>query len=178
MRLFFAIALPQAVLHDFSSLAMPVSHVRWIPPTNIHLTVQFIGTVEESVAEQIQRAVRSLQLPSFQMRLSGVGAFPSIERPSVLWVGVDADAGLFTLQRDIFSRLDSLQLNLEQRPFRPHITVARIQRGKRADVTDWIRIHEHYGTDPIRVEAYQLFSSELRPSGAIYRQVAKYSLIG
>ncbi len=177
MRLFFSIELPPHVYGDLADLPAEIPHTRWIPATNVHLTLQFIGDVRAETALEIQEVVTPVSETGFAMRLIGVGAFSDQKRPSVLWVGVEADEALLNLQRAIFSALEMLDLNLEKREFVPHITIARIRRGSRPDVSAWLERNRDFASKPFNVTEFHLFSSELCPAGAIYRSVATYPLL-
>lgn len=182
MRLFFSIELPPIIHGDLACLPAEIPQTRWIPATNLHLTLQFIGDVSKEAALEIKKAVTPISETGFVMRLTGVGAFPDQKRPSVLWVGVEADEALINLQRAIFSALQLLDLHLEKRRFAPHITIARIRasnrRGSRPDISSWLETNRAFGSKSFNVTEFHLFSSELRPSGAIYRSVATYPLLG
>ena len=176
MRLFFALTLPDAVRSQLAELPLSMDHLRWIPVANLHLTLQFIGKSDIPQVDAIQQAAGRIEETAFFLKLNQVGAFPSSSRASVLWVGVEAESGLGALHRSLFESLSSLDLGLEERPFVPHITVGRTKRGAKTDARDWIAQKISFESDPFLISTFHLYSSELRPSGAIYRSLASYPL--
>ena len=177
MRFFFALALPDSVKSELAKLSMMLDHFRWVPVANLHLTLQFIGNLDRAHLDVVQQAAARIEIPEFPLKLHQVGAFPSSARTSVLWVGVETKGELVALHRSLYESLSSLDLDLEERTFVPHITVGRTKRGVKIDTRNWIAEHFSFESDPILVSAFHLFSSELRPSGAIYRRVASYPLV-
>ncbi|GMQ82937.1 MAG: RNA 2',3'-cyclic phosphodiesterase [Rhodothermia bacterium] len=177
MRFFFAIALPDSVKSELAKLPMMLDHFRWVPVVNLHLTLQFIGKLDQAHLDAVQQAATRVEITEFSLKLQQAGAFPSSSRTSVLWVGVAVNGGLVTLHRSLYESLSSLDLGLEERTFVPHITVGRTKRGVKIDARNWIADHISFESEPFLVSAFHLFSSELRPSGAIYRRVASYPLV-
>lgn len=103
--------------------------VAWVPPANLHLTLRFVGSVDEALVEGMAGRLRPrlLRRAPFDLRVRGLGAFPSIEKPRVLWVGLDGGEPLLSLQREVEAALCELGLPREERPFHPHLTVGRVK---------------------------------------------------
>ncbi|NIU74883.1 MAG: RNA 2',3'-cyclic phosphodiesterase, partial [Gammaproteobacteria bacterium] len=101
--------------------------VRWLPPENVHLTLKFLGEVTDEQADEVTAAVAEAVagLGSFDMTVSGFGAFPSPKRPSVVWAGIEADEALRAVHERVESALESIGFPRETRPFRPHLTIGR-----------------------------------------------------
>jgi 2'-5' RNA ligase len=113
--------------------------VAWVPAANLHLTLQFLGSIDEELIEGIagrmkQRLVRHAP---FELRARGLGVFPSHEKPRVLWVGADGGQPLLALQRDVESTLVELGLPKEERKFHPHLTVGRVKEADPLRPVTW-----------------------------------------
>jgi RNA 2',3'-cyclic 3'-phosphodiesterase len=135
MRLFVALNLPKKerdrihrAAKRLRDAALPV---RWIGPENYHVTLKFLGEVKPEripPVEEIVRRVASATLP-FDVGLEGFGAFPTIRRPRVVWLGVDASAELRCLKQDLEWGLADVGFEAETRAFHPHLTLGRADAG-------------------------------------------------
>ncbi len=177
MRLFLAINLSAparaAIDSSVAALHAPAPALRWIPPEKLHLTVRFIGErpVEQvpAIRAAIDAAVaRHNDVP---LAIRGIGAFPNFRRARVVWIGVAPDPRLEMLHHDIESACVALGMEHEGRPFRPHITLARVPPG--IDETTLRALARaaravRY-SDVIDVTSVDLMSSELSPEGPHYR---------
>lgn len=185
-RLFVAISLEEAVRKAIARLIgqlMPDGEgVRWIDPKNLHLTLAFLGDAPASQTTLLAEAIGEVaarHLP-FELGLAGVGAFPQIQRPRVIWVGVAEGAAAATrLRDDLQSSLVPLGYHREERAFSPHVTIGRVKFPRpsaRRDAAlrkkaDWI------GGDSA-VDSIELMASELSRDGARYRVVSSHPLGG
>lgn len=199
MRAFIAIELSQSLhthLHSLQShLAEALKQtpdaanaLRWISAENIHLTLRFLG---DSSAEQIQQISVGLdELASkhagFDLTLAGIGCFPNVRRPNIVWVGVGGQVRELTnLQRPIEQLALSAGFAAEDRPFSPHLTIGRARKdastgqlgqlgralqsaATSAPITGW-----HATVD---VRSITLMQSDLRPAGAIYTPIKRIDL--
>jgi len=133
MRLFVAINLPaplRARIHDESRpLRDAQLPVRWVSPENYHLTLKFLGEVHPDKIERIGSILDRIgrEAPSFDLCLEGVGAFPTIRRPRVIWLGADPSPALRCLKQDVEWSLGVLGFERETRAFHPHLTLGRCQ---------------------------------------------------
>ena len=126
-RLFIAIDLPDDLKNALGKLTSGIDGAKWVKREQMHLTLRFIGDVDDSGLEFIQSALQKIQSPSFDTHLEGVGQFPPKGSPRVLWVGLKSPPALNTLQRQINASITSLGLPPEDHPFSPHITLARFK---------------------------------------------------
>jgi RNA 2',3'-cyclic 3'-phosphodiesterase len=176
-RLFVAINLPDAVKNTLGALCTNVPGAKWVKHPQMHLTLRFIGDVDDQQSEAIKSGLDSLQAAPFEMRLEGVGQFPARGKPRVLWVGVKAPPVLSDLQQQVNTTLDRVSLTPEDHPFSPHITLARFKTPPPQDnMRQFFTKNADFKTEPFRVETFILFSSELRSEGAVYRKEGVYSL--
>jgi 2'-5' RNA ligase len=129
----FSVVVTRRIAEEVERQRASVSGVRavWVPPANFHVTLRFLGSIEEEwVAGLAGRLrTRAAKRSPFDMRAKGLGVFPSQERPRVLWVGVDGGEPLLSLQREVEAASCELGLDPEERPFHPHLTVARVKEG-------------------------------------------------
>jgi 2'-5' RNA ligase len=186
IRSFLAIELPEPILRKIGEvqgdLRSTQGEVRWANPEKIHLTLKFFGNIEESridpIFKSIEEPIRNT-LP-FSLKVRGVGAFPHLKNPRVIWVGlVDERDVLTSLQKGIETHLERIGFRPENRPFHPHLTLGRMKssRGKEGLVGRMERYkEEEFGN--FRVEAVVLFKSDLRPSGPIYTSLKEMKLGG
>ena len=189
VRVFVAIELPDDVrvalarIQDSLRDAPGGRAARWLATSSIHLTVKYLGEVSASSVSPIYDAVRSEcegRRP-FEIRLAGLGCFPNVRRPRIVWVGVHEPSGqLSELQRDIESRLAQLGYPAEARRFSPHLTIGRGRRGaSKAQVAALGRLIADSGAGEVArltVDGVSVMRSDLLPSGAIYTQLARARL--
>jgi RNA 2',3'-cyclic 3'-phosphodiesterase len=150
----------------------------------IHLTLHFLGQVDSSrvdhIAEGLARAIEPFA--SFELRVTGVGAFPSPARPRVLWAGVAGqDEGqLLRIQHATAGPLRSVGIEMEERAYKPHLTLARLRRdprpGERASLSEWMDrwLEKDFGT--FRVDAVHLMRSELSARPPRYSALKTFPL--
>ena len=186
MRLFFAAELDDTIAQELESAITPLRALEpglaWVAPEKRHLTLRFLGDVdEESLPTLLQLTDRlAATHRPFDMELGGIGGFPNVRRARVLWCGVEQEPRLELLHHDLELALETAGYELEGRPFRPHVTVARVrapldvERGRalaRAARKIAFSATQH-------VAALTLFDSVLGPSGARYRRVHAATLGG
>lgn len=178
-RLFIAIDIPESVKSVVARIEEELSKSisgRWIDPGNLHLTLKFLGYVDEEMVPGIEDAVAGAvtDFSNFILRLSDIGLFPNIRKPRVLWVGlIDEDNSCGKIQRILDRSLSGLGFEKEKRPFQPHVTLCRIKKQVLIDL-------EFPKVDPASFEVRELilFQSTLTPKGAIYEAVKKFPLQG
>lgn len=188
MRCFLACELPAAVHREIAkwlkTLEGRVGGVRWVDPANVHLTVRFLGEVDEATLEQVKQASSAVaqRAESLELHAAGSGVFPNLRRPRVVWVGLEGAVESFErFYLQLEAALAGLDIHQESRPrqFRPHITLGRIRHPAKAKGIEKIILagkNRHFGEVPIRV--LTLFQSELTSSGPKYTKLAEFELGG
>ena len=179
MRLFFAIELPEDVqdLLDEATtmLRAEAPELAWIDPEKRHLTLKFLGDVADDalplLAEAADRAAAKHE--PLEMSVHEVGAFPNFRRARVVWIGVEQERRLELLHHDLELACETAGFEVEGRPFRPHITLARVRDPLPADrMQAFARVARSVRVRAIvPVERITLFESTLAPSGARYRRL-------
>jgi 2'-5' RNA ligase len=172
LRLFVGIALPPELKLRLSLICSGVPGARWVDPGNYHLTLRFIGEVDEGVASDIDAALLQIRAPRFDVTVTGVGRFGD----RMLWVGVDKSPPLFHLRDKVESALVRLGLAAETRRYAPHVSLARLRNPSEAKLQAFLQEHALFRADPFAVDHYSLVASYLTKSGSIYEDQADYPL--
>lgn len=157
--------------------------VKWVRPEGVHLTLKFLGNVPADRIEEIAQAVREacVGCSPFQISFAGLGCFPNLRRPRVVWVGVEGETEtLARLQRAIEENLAALGFPREKRGFSPHLTLGRVRRevgsGERRRLGQLIGSTATDQLGGMMVEAINVMRSDLKPTGAVYTQLASVKL--
>jgi 2'-5' RNA ligase len=175
MRLFVALALPDAVADGLLALQGGIPGARWSTREQLHLTLRFIGEVDGRDAAAIDDALASIRAPRFTLELKGVGEFGG-KNPRALWAGVRDDRPLAHLQHKVESAMQRAGRAPEERKFSPHVSLARLRGAPRERVIIFLSAHALYASGPFEVNAFILYSSTLRPNGSLYRPERSYAL--
>ncbi len=188
IRAFIAINIPddsRAALSEGQSRlkrAHTGGKVSWTKIENVHLTLRFLGYVEEPAIDKIRAALESVatQCGTFDLPVRGAGGFPDELRPRVLWVGCDDGAGkLKALVQAVQAALQPLGFEPERRDFSAHLTLGRVKLPHPdtalTRALDSIK-NDDFGA--MRVEAIHLFQSQLHPEGSIYTKLSSHVLRG
>jgi 2'-5' RNA ligase len=187
LRTFIAVTPPDAIRrlvgrHQAQLDAEGVV-VRWVKPSNVHLTLKFLGDTDPAREDDIRRAMRAAaagQAP-FELALGGLGGFPNLSRPRVLWLGVTgALADLQTVQGCLERHLTAAGHPAETRPFRAHMTIGRLRHPRRwrSGMTAIIKRMADRPPQRFTVDCLVWYRSRLRPGGAEYTALARVPLTG
>jgi len=168
MRLFIAIDFPQAVIQQIIPLLNQITAGRPIPFNQLHLTLKFLGETSPASFEMIKDLLDQTTVEPFTTTLKGVGCFPSIKRPRVLWVGMESCPPLSQLKEKIDHALQSLGIEEEGRPFHPHLTLARFKKPQPGLVSGFLTKNLAFQTESFPIDNFHLYSSKLTPKGAIH----------
>ena len=175
-RLFIAIDPPAKIREQLVGICCGLPDARWIPPEQLHLTLCFIGEVSGSAFLDIREALEEIKVAPFSLRLQGVGFFPPRGLPRVIWAGIEKSEPLLALQRKITTRLFQLGVELENRKFSPHITLARLHQTSATRVGKYMGTHGLLGSEPFVVDSFLLYSSVLGRKGATHTVELEYRL--
>lgn len=194
MRTFIALNFPLALgnvlgrLQEMMRPQLPKRAVRWVDRQNMHLTLRFLGETTEAQVQQIQTELQEIVSAHGGMtfHLTGLGAFPSLQRPRVLWVGLDGDVQiLVALQRAVEEICQQVGFEAEKKPFSPHITLARLNRQpSRADIDQVAKVlGEGVQIEaipdlqkPYCLQEVSLIHSQLTPRGSRYQTLSRVDL--
>lgn len=191
VRTFIAIVLSQEVHQALGALSASLragpggEAGRWVKPESIHLTLKFLGDVPSpklpAIFQALERACATVD--SFALRIEGLGCFPNVRRPRVVWAGVYEETGrLAALQKAIEHEVAKEGFPPEGRPFTPHLTLARVKdRASRAEIEalgSAVSQGQFALKAPMRVGEVYVIKSDLRPDGAIYTPLFRAPLKG
>lgn len=182
LRAFIAVEIPRAMREAVGKATTPLqkevgSIVRWVPVENMHLTLKFLGDVSPTNVEMLSEMLRAEAdlFHCFDLVLSGLGSFPNLKRPRVIYVGIQAPPTLEALQRGIEAVARRLGYESEERGFSPHLTIGRVRQSVTATEMQTIRRAlevtriDLLGT--ARVDSVHLYKSALKPNGSVYTRL-------
>jgi len=171
LRLFVGIDLPPELKLGLSALCTGLPGARWIDAGNYHLTLRFIGDVDEGLASDIDLELARIRAPRFTLGLAGIGSFGDRQ----LFVGVERNEALGHLRDKVESALVRGGLAPESRRFTPHVTLARLRRGN-GKLPLYLAANALYRAPPFPVNHFTLIASYLTKLDAIYEDQAEYRL--
>jgi RNA 2',3'-cyclic 3'-phosphodiesterase len=184
MRLFVAIDIPEQVRSALGELMKSLHgacrDARWVRLAGLHVTLKFIGETPPERAAELKSALASIATRApIAMHFRGLGFFPNPRRPRVLWAGVEAGPDLATLANAVEKALSPAGIQQEDRPYSPHLTLARFKDSARVDALQ-VAIEKagqlEFGATT--ATEFHLYQSVLKPGGAEYTRLATFSLSG
>jgi 2'-5' RNA ligase len=144
---------------------------RWVEPERFHLTLRFIGAVDDAMAHDIEAALQRIEASPFALTLAGVGHFHAHS----LWAGVTPSRALMCLQDKVEQVLRAIGLPVDDRPYVPHVKLARLRR--RTSLRTFLSDHGDFRAEPFEVRQFSLIESQRRDSRTVYRHIADYPLV-
>lgn len=183
IRTFIAVDLPHSVRDALGQVSnqlqgkLPDTHVRWVNYEKMHLTLKFLGDISTENISMVEKILASeaAKRQVMEIGIGGIGAFPKMRHPRVIWIGVEAPSELFDLRRGIEDGVARLGYNYDKYEFTPHLTLGRISR--KASASDVRKVGNALHDFQVgfigvaRIEAVHLYRSDLRPEGAIYTRL-------
>lgn len=177
MRLFIAIELPEEVKRILGRLRTDIPGARWVPMEQLHLTLSFLGEVDEITAKLLTEELASIDAPGFDLRFSGTGCFPNRRQPRVLWVGLEPEPLLSNLASLVRKAVLSCDIYQDERPFSAHITLARLKLPASREAGAFLDQPQNNELPTVAVREFILFQSLLTPQGAIHTPLKSFPLI-
>jgi len=183
IRAFLAIDPPQEIYNKIIKIQEHLKKsirgdIRWVRPEGIHLTLKFFGYIYDSDIANISNVVKDnvVNMKPLSLNVRSLGAFPSVNRPRVLWLGIDGDTdAVVNLQMEIDAALEGYGFTKENRPFKPHLTLARIKEPKELiGLAEAIKKNDNYVAGSFSVSGLTLFKSDLKPTGAVYTKLSYF----
>jgi RNA 2',3'-cyclic 3'-phosphodiesterase len=177
-RLFIAIDLPDEVKDHLANMCYGVPGAKWAPKDQMHLTIRFIGEVDDPGYQAVSEGLTDVTLSRFAISMKGVGYFPPRNQPKVLWAGLEKSEALMELRRCVETSLREAGIEPEERKFAAHVTLARLSPNTplRA-ITDFLSANGLFSVPSVPIEEFHLYSSVLTNSGPIHRREASFGLL-
>jgi 2'-5' RNA ligase len=167
-----------------------ISHgisANWVDPGSIHLTLAFLGTIEEKVLEELSPSLEQAakEIEGTACQVIGLGVFPSAKRPRVIWAGlkegnIESGSKLQQLQSRVADAVISHGIELEKRPFKPHLTLARVKKHQPVNIRmigDQLEKNKDKDFGTFEIKEFYLYRSDLRRTGAIHTKLKTFKLI-
>lgn len=194
MRLFIALDIDDQIRQRIGRFLEGVSgfspDARWVRLESLHVTLKFIGEKPPDIIPSLQKALNNVSLPPFDLTFSGMGFFPTPKSPRVFWIGIQAPPELQKLAAAIDNTTAQFDISKEDRPFRPHLTLARKSGGSgspRKQKDDrptrvFQRLQEKLATMPapefgtMTAREYFLYQSQLSRNGSRYTKLHSFQL--
>lgn len=185
MRTFVAVPVDDpvrdAAARWMAHLARPGDGIKWVEPRNLHITLAFLGDLRPADVDRATEAVvrGSAGHRPFTLGFGGFGVFPHWRAPRVLWVGAREGAERLTaLAQAVADALREAGFALDDRPYRPHLTLGRWRAPRRADDLQAAVAGQDSGLPPFRLERVDVMASRLTPQGPVYTVMAHVPLSG
>jgi len=180
LRTFIAVDFPPGMIEKIGRIIayfktqLPESHLKWVTTEQMHLTIKFIGEVPDQQLPEIKSVITTaigIQ-PAFTMGIEGLGMYPHIEKPRIIWLGITGKEPLIGLHKILDQALTKVGIRQERRNFSPHLTLARVRRhADQRTVKEIGKTLSKFKVDSlgiVNVEQIRLYQSKLTPQGPIY----------
>ncbi len=184
MRIFLSIPVPNVVKNIKQMLISTCENerveIRWVKHNNLHLTVQFLGSVPDDIISQIRKEVEKVvsSINPFALTISETGCFPNTSKPSVLYLGVGGNIeALKALVVKISDKMSQIGFKKDSESFIPHITVAKINYPQKFNPDLTIFLNSTYDEVEFSIDKIQLLESKTLPEGVIYKTLNTFSFL-
>jgi len=174
-RLFTGLEIPAGLANDLALLRGGLSGARWIDVENYHLTLRFIGDIDETAANDVASALETVRREPFTVRLEELGFFGG-DRPRAIVAKAKASPGLVELQAEQERLMRRIGIAPEARKFTPHVTLARLRGASTLAVADYLAMRGGFFGRTFEAERFVLFSSRASTGGGPYVTEAVYPL--
>ena len=174
-RLFTGVEIPSEVGQALATLRGGLPGARWIDPENYHVTLRFIGDVDDDVAHEVASMLERVKRGAFELRLDGVTSFGG-KKPRAVVASVSPTPNLMEAQAEQERMMQRIGLEPEVRKYTPHVTLARLRDSSSRDVADYLAARGLFRTSPFPVSRFVLFSSRPSTGGGPYVVEASYPL--
>ncbi|MEM2995458.1 MAG: RNA 2',3'-cyclic phosphodiesterase [Candidatus Bathyarchaeia archaeon] len=150
--------------------------LKLVEPKNIHVTVRFLGNITPLMVEKVFEEMRKVQFTPFNIKICGVGAFPNLRYPRIVWAGITEGADqLRSIFNQLEPRLRSLGFTPDPKGFSPHLTIARVKSGRnKAGLCKFITENANYEFGAVQAACLRLKKSDLTPKGPIYSTLKEF----
>lgn len=185
MRLFIAVPLPTEIKTALGKMITDLKaqggKVRWVAAQNLHLTVRFLGDTEEAKVDKLKRIIDDVaaKFPAVDTSIDRLGGFPNLNRPRVIWAGLEENEAVVTLgklARQVELAVRQLRFKPESKGFKAHLTLGRVKDPRSlSGLSEYIQSY-HFEPLPMHLDRLVLFKSTLTPNGSIYDRLHEAAL--
>lgn len=175
-RLFTGVEIPPAIGQALSALRGGLPGARWIDPENYHLTLRFIGDVDDAVAHEVESLLDRVKRGAFELHINGLTSFGG-RKPRAVVANVAPAQALLDVQAEQERLMQRIGLEPEGRKYTPHVTLARLRESSSRDVAEYLAARGFFRTSPFKVSRFVLFSSRASTGGGPYIVEASYPLV-
>jgi len=185
MRVFISVDLDQPARREIEKLLeiLEKKHwkVKWEKPEKLHITLAFLGEIDQSQTSKLKSQIQSLNVKPFVISFKGLGCFPDYEWPRIIWLGLKGDLkSLAALQKNVQEKLVQSGFKPDIKPFIPHITIGRIKQaraGERHEIARQIRaLAKMEFKGEWRVDRVVIYESQTLPEGSVYKKLVEIEL--
>ncbi|MCD6564936.1 MAG: RNA 2',3'-cyclic phosphodiesterase [Bacteroidales bacterium] len=182
-RTFIAIEIPASVklkeLLELVRVDFREDKIRWVNPEILHITLSFLGDTSEqqinNISEQLEKICSGYS--SMELHLKGVGVFPNLRKPRVFWIGIERNELLENLHGEIEVMLRDYGINRDNKPFSPHLTIARIKWIDNIDkIKYWLQKYKGETIQKTKIGEVIYYESKLTVDGPVYNPIKKIPL--
>ncbi len=180
-RVFIAIdlddSLKEPIIRVQRELLQAGVDMKPVEPENLHITLRFVGEISKDLVEELKKRLLNVKFPTFEVKFRGIGAFPSVENPRVLWIGVERNYEKLVELHEIIMKLTGDIGERDDREFKPHLTIGRVKglRNK-SRYLEVVKKYEGYDFGSQVVDRIKLKRSVLTPRGPIYSDLLVINL--
>jgi 2'-5' RNA ligase len=174
-RLFTGVEIPSGIGQALSMMRGGLPGARWITPENYHLTLRFIGDVDDMIAQEVALMLGRVRRGAFDLHLEGLSSFGG-RRPRAVVATVAPEQALLDVQAEHERLMRRIGLEPEGRKYLPHVTLARLRDSSSLDVADYLSARGYFRTAPFHISRFVLFSSRNSVGGGPYVVEASYPL--
>lgn len=175
IRTFFAIDIVgknvvEQIKKIQNELALPNTRINFVAPENLHLTMKFLGNIDESIIPELEKVTKKISFKNFEIELIGMGCLPSFSYINAIYVGITKGfEQLKSISKELNGLSNQFNFKNETRPFRAHLTIGRLKNvGDKNQLISIIKSYEKHKFGNVSINNFKLKRSELTPDGPIY----------
>jgi 2'-5' RNA ligase len=176
-RLFTALEIPPDIGQSLSMLRGGLPGARWITPDNYHLTLRFVGDVDDTIAQEVASLLGRVRRGAFDLHFEGLISFGG-RKPRAVVAAVAPAQALLEVQAEQERLMQRIGLEPEGRKYTPHVTLARLRESSSREVAEYLSAHGYFRTMPFHISRFVLFSSRNSVGGGPYVVEASYPFSG
>jgi 2'-5' RNA ligase len=176
-KLFVGLQIPGHLAKQFNLLKIDVTGARWQTEENMHVTLSFIGEVDDGLLNKVLETLRNVEAEQFSLALKSVGTFARHDEPNVLWAGIANADALKVLKRKIDEVLHGADLPFDRKEYRPHMTLAFLETCDRDKLAAFLNKNKDFCCDAFEVSEFVLYQTMGTKEAPVFKRVSTYRLL-